>query len=262
MADKTSMSSYNKTGYAGASGVSQLNAELKNYATDDASLRKQAEAQYADTYAKEQESLKTQLSALISAQANDSDLLNKQYEQSVSSMLSKLEKRGLNVGGLPQAQTDALSRFHNEVMEQRQTVYGVQQKAIKDTYGVLKNNYEANITRRMHDNRNHNLKMANELLTNIAELQSNSYQAYIDYLLTKKARSRRSSGGSRRSYSSGSGSKPSSKNNSSGVNLEAYYKTASASATAALAGSIGGVKKKSSSKAGRPQTTLVYDSAE
>lgn len=224
MADKTSMSSYNKTGYAGASGVSQLNAELKNYATDDASLRKQAEAQYADTYAKEQESLKTQLSALISAQANDSDLLNKQYEQSVSSMLSKLEKRGLNVGGLPQAQTDALSRFHNEVMEQRQTVYGVQQKAIKDTYGVLKNNYEANITRRMHDNRNHNLKMANELLTNIAELQSNSYQAYIDYLLAKKARSRRSSGGgSRRSYSTGGGNSPQPQTGND-TSLEDYYK--------------------------------------
>ena len=228
MADNTSMGSYNKTGYAGASGVSQLKAELKNYATDDASLRKQAEVQYADTYAKEQESLKTQLSALISAQANDSDLLNKQYEQSVSTILSKLEKRGLNVGGLPQAQNDALSRFHNEVMEQRQTVYSVQQKAIKDTYGVLKSNYEANITRRMHDNRNHNLKMANELLANIAELQGNSYQAYIDYLLAKKARSRRSSG-SRRSYSSGVSTRPSSTpQDTSSTLLADYYASAGA----------------------------------
>ena len=188
MADKTSMATYNKTGFAASSGVTELKGQLPNFPTGDAAVRQQAEAQYADTYATEQDSLKTQLSALITAQNNDSELLNKQYEKSITTMMAQLEKRGLNVGGLPQAQTDALERFHNEVMTQRQKVYDVQRAGVQANLDTLRGNYELNVTRRMNDIRNRNLESVNSLLTTIAQLQSGSYQAYIDYLLSKRSR--------------------------------------------------------------------------
>lgn len=198
MADKTSMATYNKTGFAASSGVTELKGQLPNFPTGDAAVRQQAEAQYADTYAAEQDSLKTQLSALITAQNNDSELLNKQYEKSITTMMAQLEKRGLNVGGLPQAQTDALERFRNEVMTRRQKVYDVQRAGVQANLDTLRGNYELNVTRRMNDIRNRNLESVNSLLTTIAQLQSGSYQAYIDYLLSK--RSGGGGGGGSRSY--------------------------------------------------------------
>ena len=201
MADNTSIAAYNKTGFGQTSGVADVKAQLPNYATDDASLRAQAEAQYAGTYDAQQKSYQTQIAGLIKAQTDDSELLNKQYEQSMSSMMAKLQQRGLNVGSLPGAQNAALDKFRNEVMTQRQTIYGNQQNAVKANQRVHAESYEANVQARMHENRSYNLGMVNQLLTTIAELQNSSYQAYIDYLLEKKAASRRSS--SSRSYSSG-----------------------------------------------------------
>ena len=207
MASKTSMTTYNKTGYAKSSGVSDLKAELQNYQTDDASVRQEAVEQYKPTYDTEKQSLKTQMSALINAQANDSTLLNKQYDQSISSMMAQLHKRGLDKGGLPQAQTDALERFRNEVKEQRQAIYGVQRQGVQNNYDTLKKNYDANVTRRMYDIKAHNLQMTTKLLETVADLQSNSYQSYIDYLLAKKAR--RSYGGGGGYYPGNSSTPPS-----------------------------------------------------
>lgn len=224
MADNSSMSSYKRSGFAQASGVSELQKELSNYDTDDTSLRQQAVQQYTPTYEAEQKSLQDQLSALIKAQTDDSDLLNSQYQQSMNTMMSKLSKRGLNHGGLPQAQTAALNRFRNEVMEQRQSLYKVQQNSINTVLGTLKGNYEANIRKRMYDNKRNNLEKANTLLTSIAELQFSSYQDYINYLLAKKAR--RSSSGRRRYYSSGSSGGSGSSGSSKSFldkTLEEYY---------------------------------------
>lgn len=202
MASKTSMTTYNKTGFAKSSGVTEVKAELQNYKTDDASLRQQAVEQYAPTYEAEKQSLKTQMSALINAETNDSELLNKQYEKSISTMMAQLQKRGLDIGGLPKAQTDALERFRNEVKEQRGAIYGVQRQGVQNNYDTLKKNYNANVTRRMYDIKAHNLQMTTKLLETVADLQSNSYQAYIDYLLAKKSRS---GGGGGRYYSGSSG---------------------------------------------------------
>ena len=201
MADKTSMASYNSSGFGQSSGVSDIKGQLPNYSTDDASLRSQAESQYADTYASQQQSYQTQISALIKSQTDDSELLNKQYEKSMSSMMAQLQKRGLAVGGLPNTQNAALDKFRNEVMTQRQNIYGTQQNAVKASQKAHADSYDANVRQRMYELKNYNLEMTNQLLTTIADLQNNSYQAYIDYLLAEKAKKRRSSSGSR-SYSS------------------------------------------------------------
>lgn len=221
MASKTSMTTYNKTGYAKSSGVSDLKAELQNYQTDDASVRQEAVEQYKPTYDAEKQSLKTQMSALINAQTNDSTLLNKQYDQSISSMMAQLHKRGLDKGGLPQAQTDALERFRNEVKEQRQAIYGVQRQGVQNNYDTLKKNYDANVTRRMYDIKAHNLQMTTKLLETVADLQSNSYQSYIDYLLAKKARRSYGGGGGGGYYSGNSSTPPGS--SAPDTTLEDYF---------------------------------------
>lgn len=222
MADNTSMSSYEASGFGKSSGVSDIKGQLGNYATDDSSLRAQAEAQYAGTYDAQQKSYQTQIAGLIRSQADDSELLNQQYNKSMNSMMAQLQKRGLAVGGLPTAQNAALDKFRNEVMTQRQMIYGNQQSAIEANRQVHAAGYEANVQARMHDLKSYHLQMTNQLLTSIAELQNNSYQAYIDYLLAEKAK-KKSSSGSRRSYSSGYSSAPKTTNKSSDLSPD-YFK--------------------------------------
>ena len=238
MADKTTMTAYNKTGFASASGVSGLKAEVSNLKTDDASLRQQAVDQYADTFKAEQQSLQSQLSALITAQNNDSELLNKQYEKSISTMMSQIKKRGLDVGGLPRAQTDALEKFHNEVMTQRHRLYDVQRSGVQAQVDTLEKNYDANITRRTYDIKNRNLKAVNSLLVTMAELQSGSYQDYINYLLAKQNKSRRSSTKTSTRTSTQPATTPVSTTSDL---LKQYYETTSVSSTkVSVTGGMGG----------------------
>ena len=242
MAD-ISMDSYNASGFGQTSGVQELQGQVANYPTNDSALRQQAVDQYADTYAAEQKGFQTQISALIKSQADDSALLNKQYEKSVSSMMAQLQKRGMAIGGLPSSQTDALNRFRNEVMTERQNIYGTQKRGVEALQRLHTQGYEDNIRRRMTDNRNYNLEVTNNLLANIAELQSNSYQAYVDWLNAKEeSRSGGSSGGRRYSYGSGGSGTTAVAPTTTRTSLNADYFKASVSDTPQYRSAGGGGK--------------------
>lgn len=233
MADNTSIASYNSSGFGQSSGVTEMQGQVGNYSTDDSALRTQAEAQYADTYASQQKSYQNQIVGLIRAQTDDSELLNKQYEQSMSSMMAKLQKRGLAVGGLPSAQNAALDKFRNEVMTQRQTIYGNQQNAVQASQKAHADSYDANVRQRMYDLKNHNTQMVNQILTTIAELQNNSYQAYIDYLLAEKSK-KRSSSSSKRSSSSYKSSTTQTTSSPSGLSADYFKSSTKQTSTSAV----------------------------
>lgn len=245
MADESSFASYNKSGFAKASGVADLQTQASNIKTDQASLRAEAEAQYRPTFEREQQSVQNQLSSLIKAQTDDSDLMNTTYQQSINTMMSKLTKRGLNVGATPQATVDALGKFHNEVMTQRQAAYDTQRQAVQNVSDTLQNNYELNIQARVYDNINHALDTLNDLLAQIAKLQSSSYNDYINYIQAKSSGGG-GGGGRRRRYGGGSSSSASasatastglSPNYFSGTNVNAAVaKTRASTANRSLGG--------------------------
>ena len=206
MADNTSMSSYQASGFGSASGVADMQSQLAKIPTSDAALREQAVNQYADTYKALDESFSRQLSAIITSQANDEKLLNEQYNNSMTAMMAKLQKRGLQTtAALPDAQTAALNKHRNETMAFRQSVYNLQKALPERRQKQLKTGYEQAIAQRIAANRETFVPMATDLLTSLSDLQFSSYEEYINYLLAKKAKaaaSRRSS--SRRSSSSSS----------------------------------------------------------
>lgn len=209
MANETSEASWKGSGFGQSAGVKPLKTEANNITLDNDALRQQAEQQYRPTYEIETASLNNQLTALIKTQTDDSDLLNKQYQQSINSMMDRLSKHGLKIGSLPDTTTAALDKFRNEVMDQRQQVYNVQRQGIQNVQDTLEGNYELNIQARMNAIRQNNLTTLTSLLEQIAKLQVSSYTDYINYLLAKKRRSSGGGGGyRRRSYrrSSGSGS--------------------------------------------------------
>lgn len=177
---------YDSSGYIQGSGAPMLQKEIDSIDIDEASIRKRAKEQYQATYDAEQRGLASQLSALIKAQTEDSDLLNAQYQQSVNNMMSILSKRGLASGALPAATTAALNRFKNQVMSERKTAYEAQQAGVQNAIGISKANYDLNVKARMFQIKNNSLKSLNDLMTQMAQLQSASYEAYINYLLSKK----------------------------------------------------------------------------
>lgn len=232
MADKTTMSAYQKSGYAQASGVPELQTQANNIKVDPAALKQQAEAQYKPTYEAEQRSLNTQLTALIKSQRDDSDLLNKQYQQSINTMMEKIKARGLATGSLPQVQTDALNKFHNEVMTQRQVLYGVQQAGVQSLIDTHKNDYDLNVEARMATIKDNSLQSLSNLLAQIAKLQNSSYTDYINYLLAKSKKHSDGGGGyggRYRRYSGGSSSTPTAETTNTGPSADYYAQTKSGS---------------------------------
>lgn len=197
MADNTSFDSYKGSGFYESSNSEALKNEAASIPTSDAALREQAVNQYADTYDRLDSSLSKQLTSLITSQATDEQLLRDQYNNSISSMMAQLQKRGLHVTpSLPAAQTAALNKHRNDVMTMRQGVYQIQRNLPEQQRALLKTDYEKAIAQRIAANRATNVPTVSSLLANMAELQSSSYIDYINNLLAKK------SGGGGRRYSS------------------------------------------------------------
>ena len=206
MADNTTFAKYQESGFNEASGVSGLKEQASQIPVSESGLRQQAIDQYADTLNRLDESYSRQIANLITAQATDEKLLNEQYNNSITSMMAKLQKRGLNMtASLPQAQTDALNKHKNDVTTMRQNIYQLQREVPEKKKGLLTTDYEKAINQRVAANRAVNVPTLTELLAQISELQNASYGAYIDYLNAKK-----SGGGSRRKRTSGSSSATSS----------------------------------------------------
>lgn len=202
MADNTTFEKYQESGHSQASGVSDLQQQVSKVPVSDDALRKQAEAQYADTLKTLDDSYSKQISALITSQANDEKLLNEQYNNSISSMMAQLKKRGLDVTeALPQAQTAAINRHRNDTMAVRQSLYSAQRSLPEQQKQLLSADYEKAIAQRVSANRSTNIPVLSNLLGQIAELQNASYTDYINYLLAKKSRG----GGSRRRKSASGG---------------------------------------------------------
>ena len=180
------MPSYQDSGFGKSTGANMLQQEVAKYPVDEATVQAQAKTQYKATFDIQQRGLSDQLSALIKAQADDSDLLNKQYQQSVNTMMSKLAKRGLAVGATPRATTAALNRFRNDVMTERRAAYNVQQSGVKAALKANQDNFDLGVQARANQIRNNSLKSLNSLMTQMAQLQSSSFEDYVNYLLSKK----------------------------------------------------------------------------
>lgn len=219
MADNTTFAKYQESGFNEASGVADLKAQTSKVPVSDADLRQQAVDQYADTLERLDQSYSKQIANLITSQASDEKLLNEQYNNSVSSMMAQLQKRGLHVtGSLPQAQTAALNQHRNETMAMRQNIYRLQREVPEQRKELLVTDYEKAINQRVAANRATNVPTLTELLAQISELQNASYSAYIDYLLAKKSGSG-GGGSSKKSSSSSTSAK------SSTVDLSSYSKS-------------------------------------
>lgn len=209
MADN-SYNEYLKSGYYSATNIATLQEQLAQYATDDATLRAQAEAQYKPTYEATRQSYQNQLNELMTGQQQQLREINQSYDRGLSTLNSNLLKRGLGRSSLVATQGVAMENQRAMAIADKTNEYLTQQNSINSQIQLLDASYAQQIESRINELRQQNQTAATQLQLQIAELQ---YNGYLAYMQAKEAAAARAS--SSRSYSSSRSSGGSSSRSSS-----------------------------------------------
>ena len=197
MAD-TTFDKYKSSGYYGATNIVTLQEQLAQYAVDDESLRKQAQAQYQPTYDSTRLSYQNQLGELTAGQDAQIRQINQSYDKSLGTLNSSLLKRGLGRSSLVGTMGVALENQRAQAIGDKTTEYLAQQNSINSQIQQLDASYAQQIEARINELREANKTAATQLQLQIAELQ---YNGYLAYMANQKSKSS-SGGGSSRSRSS------------------------------------------------------------
>ena len=215
MADN-SYNDYLKSGYYSATNIATLQEQLAQYATDDATLRAQAEAQYKPTYDATRQSYQNQLNELMTGQQQQLREINLSYDKGLSTLNSNLLKRGLGRSSLVATQGVAMENQRAQAIADKTNEYLAQQNSINSQIQLLDASYAQQIEARINELREQNQTAATQLQLQIAELQ---YNGYLAYMAAKQSRSS-GSGSSSRSYSYSSGGGGGSSSSSGGHSSE------------------------------------------
>lgn len=211
MADN-SYNDYLKSGYYSATNIATLQEQLAQYATDDATLRAQAEAQYKPTYEATRQSYQNQLNELMTGQQQQLREINQSYDRGLSTLNSNLLKRGLGRSSLVATQGVAMENQRAMAIADKTNEYLTQQNSINSQIQLLDASYAQQIESRINELRQQNQTAATQLQLQIAELQ---YNGYLAYMQAKEAAAARASSSRRYSSSRSSGGSSSSKKSSS-----------------------------------------------
>lgn len=203
------MQNFQGTPYYQASNIEALQQRAAGYATDDATLRRQAETLYNPTYQTSLEALrhqteqqvqgyKSQIAGIGSAYDQQRQRTNESYNNSAVSLDNALTRRGMGRSSLISTQGAYLENQRNRALgdidaNQAAAVNALNEKValIRDQAAqqerTLANNYAAQIESRINELRDKNQSAAAQLELNIAQMQQQGYQAYQDWLLRNRA---------------------------------------------------------------------------
>ena len=179
------MNDYKKSGFYSSANIAALQKQLSKYKISNSTARKQARAMYEPAFNMQKTTYQNQLKELAAARDRDINKLNVQYGKNLNTIMSGLNQRRLGRSSLvstrgvenENARQGAISdtsfnylKQENEVnanLQQAQAEYAqnVENKAVE-----LKREYQAQYI---------------SLQAQIAQLQSQGYSAYANYLLNK-----------------------------------------------------------------------------
>lgn len=204
----TPMQQFQQSGYYQSLGLDKLQEQLAGYATDDATLRAQAEALYNPTYQTELEALRQQLA--LQQQAYKSQLegmgltydqqrraTNQAYNESAVDLNNALTKRGLGRSSLVSTQGAYLENQRNTALGDIDANESAARNALLEKISLLidqaaqnerllASNYAQQIEARISDLRQQNQSAATSLQLQLAQLQQQGYQAYQQQLMAER----------------------------------------------------------------------------
>ena len=200
---------YKKSGWYDGAAIEGLSRQLENYTTDYDALKKQAEAEYAPTYARETDALNERLAAQTLAAQSEKQALNQAYErqrretgarydQSAAALNNTLNARGLGRSSLTATQGAYLEGQRNQALNdidraETDDIAAINSRIAQLTEETARSrqtmaaNYAQQLEKRINDLRNSNQSAAVSLQLQIAALQQQGYEAYQSWLLKERA---------------------------------------------------------------------------
>jgi len=204
----TPMQQFQQSGYYQSLGLDKLQQQLAGYATDDATLRAQAEALYKPTYLTELEALRQQFA--LQQQAYKSQLegmgmtydrqrraTNQAYDESAVDLNNALTKRGLGRSSLVSTQGAYLESKRNTALSDIDASEAAARNALLEKIALLADqsaqsekllasNYAQQLEARIQELRQQNQSAATSLQLQLAQLQQQGYQAYQQQLMAER----------------------------------------------------------------------------
>jgi len=203
-----SMEEFQKTPYYQGLGIEGLQSQMGAYETDDAALRKQAEAEYGPSYEQEAEAARqelereiqgygAQVSGMGAAYDRQRKNANQAYEESAVQMNNQLTKRGLGRSSLVSAQGAYLQNQRNQALAEIDRAQSDAIHAINERIALLTEqaaqsertraeNYARRLESRVGEMKEKNREASISLQLQIAALQQQGYEAYQDWLLKNR----------------------------------------------------------------------------
>lgn len=200
---------YRNSGWYNRETIDALNRQLANYDTDYGALKRQAEAEYAPTYALEQDALDARLAQQTTEAQNQQAALsrtydrqrremNELYDQSAARLNNTLNARGLgrssltatqgaylegqrgqSIADINRAEADDIAAINSRIAQLTEEAARSRQS--------LAASYAQQLDNRINQLRSSNQSAAVSLQLQIAALQQQGYQAYQDWLLKERA---------------------------------------------------------------------------
>ena len=202
---------YKASDWYNADAMNALNRRLEGYSTDYATLKKQAEAEYAPTHRAELDALDARLASQTMAAQNQRQALGQTYERqrrrvdasydrSAAALNNALNARGLGrssltatqgaylegqrnqaLGDIDRAETDEIAAINSRIAQLADETARSRQ--------TLAASYAQQLDNRINQLRSSNQTAAVSLQLQIAALQQQGYEAYQNWLLKERAQS-------------------------------------------------------------------------
>ncbi|MBO4299293.1 MAG: hypothetical protein J5602_06185 [Clostridia bacterium] len=204
-----SFQDYESSGWYNRDALKALNRQLEDYPTDYNALKRQAEAEYAPTYALERDALDARLAEQTLAAQNQQAALgrtyerqrqqtNARYDRSAAELNNALTARGLGRSSLAATQGAYLEGQRGMALNDIDRAEADEIAAINSRIALLADetarsrqtmasNYAQQLENRINQLRSGNQTASVSLQLQIAALQQQGYEAYQNWLLMDRA---------------------------------------------------------------------------
>ena len=185
MAKAPSMAKYQKSGFYTASNVAPLQEQLAKYNVTADDARKQANALYEPAYNMQKTAYENQLAELSATRDRDVTKLNTQYDRSLNSIMTDLNKRNLGRSSLVATRGVENENARNSAVSETSFNYLRQENQINANMQQAEAEYAQNVENKALELQQQYQGQYINLMAQIAELQQTGYSAYANYLLKK-----------------------------------------------------------------------------
>lgn len=177
---------FEKSGFYKTAEIPALQEQLAKYNVSDDQLRTEATAAYQPAYEMQKTAYENQLAELSMSRDRDVRKLNNQFDRSLNSIMTGLNKRNMGRSSLVSTRGVENENARNGAIAETSYNYLTKQNEINANVQQSQAEYAQNVENKQQELKREYQSQYIALQSQIASLQSGAYNAYATYLLNKK----------------------------------------------------------------------------